>query len=185
MDGPPKRVTHCASKTGSSNRLISPMCDCRRASRPSGFSFAFWNLKFEFQQQVPGKHRRTCKFFGIDGQTQRRVNAQFPLKLAWFSARMTLACMEYAMGTSSPGCSVRFKNVVPGRYSPVLSALIETGENILASRSVSETIRLLEGTEREILSLYRERRASPGDVDESGRCHMRVGIGKTTLISQV
>ncbi|KAL2671428.1 hypothetical protein Neosp_014014 [[Neocosmospora] mangrovei] len=136
---------------------------------------------FEFQQQVPGKHRRTCKFFGIDGQTQRRVNAQFPLKIAWSTARMTLACMEYTMGTRSPGCSVRFKNIVPQQYSPVLRALIKTGNSILASRSVSETMQLLEGTEREILSLYREGQASPGDVDENGRSHMRVGIGKATF----
>ncbi|KAI8713881.1 hypothetical protein NCS52_01234000 [Fusarium sp. LHS14.1] len=176
LDDPLKPVTRHPPRIGSPNRLISPMCDCKRRSRPSGFSLAFWNLKFEFQQEVPGKHRRTCKFFGIDGQTRRRVNAQFRLKLAWSSARMTLACMEYTMGTSSPGCSVRFKNIVPQQSSPVLRALIETGKSILASRSASETIQLLEGTERQILSLYREGQASPGDIDENGRCHMRMFI---------
>lgn len=98
---------------------------------------------------------------------------------------MTLAYMEYTMGTSSPGFSVRPKNIVPERDSLVLRALIKTSESIVASRSVSETIQLLEGTEREILSLYREGQASPGDIDENGRCHMRVGSGKITLISQV
>ncbi|RSL54333.1 hypothetical protein CEP54_009950 [Fusarium duplospermum] len=102
----PEQFTHYRSMTRSSSRFSPSMCNCGRKSSSSGFSFAFWNLKFKFQQQVPGKHRRSCKFFGIDGQTQRRVNAQFPLKLAWMSARMTLACMEYTLGTGSPGCSM-------------------------------------------------------------------------------
>ncbi|RMJ18082.1 hypothetical protein CDV36_002229 [Fusarium kuroshium] len=172
----PEHVTRHTSMARSSSYFSPSICNCRRQSRSSGFSFAFWNLKFEFQQQVPGKHRRSCKFFGIDGQTQRRINAQFPLKLAWMSARMTLACMEYTLGTGSPGCSVRFKNVVPGRCSPVVRVLSETGSSIQVSRSTNETIQLLEGAEREILSLYRDRQASPGDRDEDGRCHLRMFI---------
>lgn len=174
-----KQVTRYAyaSRNRSSSRLPSPVCDCNRENRSSGFSFAFRNLKFDFQQQIPGKHRRSCRFFGIDGQTQRRVNAQFPFKLTWLSARMTLACMEFAIGTSSPGCSVRLKNVVPAQHSPVLLALQKTAQTISTSRSTNETIELLEGAEREILSLYKERQASPGDVDEAGLCHVKVGIG--------
>ncbi|RSM14149.1 hypothetical protein CDV31_005485 [Fusarium ambrosium] len=115
-DGPLEQVARYASMTRSSSYFSPSICNCRRRSRSSGFSFAFWNLKFEFQQQVPGKHRRSCKFFGIDGQTQRRVNAQFPLKLAWMSARMTLACMEYTLGTGSPGCSMFVEAIANPNY---------------------------------------------------------------------
>lgn len=183
LNGPPEQVTRYAPITRSSSRFSPPICNCRRNSHPSGFSFAFWNLKFEFQQQVPGKHRRSCKFFGIDGQTQRRVNVQFPLRLALMSARMTLACMEYTVGTSSPGFSVRWKNIVPGQYSPVVRVLIETAGSIEASRSTNETIQLLEGAEREILSLYRDRKASPDDRDEDGRCHFSVSYRKYVHMS--
>ncbi|UPL02243.1 hypothetical protein LCI18_013177 [Fusarium solani-melongenae] len=178
-NGSTEQVTRYASMTRSSSRFSRSICNCRRNSRPSGFSIAFWNLKFEFQQQVPGKHRRSCKFFGIDGQTQRRVNVQFPLRLAFMSARMTLACMEYTVGTSSPGCSVRLKNYVPRHYSPVARVLIETAGSIQASRSTNETILLLEDAEREILSLYRDKQASPGDRDEDGCCHLKVSAKNT------
>lgn len=179
----PGQVSRYMSMTRSSSRFSPAICDCRRNSRPSGFSFELWNLKFEFQQQAPGKHRRSCKFFGIDGQTQMRVNVQFPLRLAWMSARMALACMEYTVGTSSPGCSVRWKSIVPGRYSPVARVLSETGGSIQSSRSTSETIQLLESAEREILSLYRERQASPNDRDENGHCHFQVSIRKYVHLS--
>ncbi|RSM00004.1 hypothetical protein CEP52_009408 [Fusarium oligoseptatum] len=116
-DGPLGQVTRYASMTRSSSYFSPSGCNCKRNSRQSGFSFAFWNLKFEFQQQVPGKHRRSCKFFGIDGQTQRRVNAQFPLKLAWMSARMTLASMEYTLGTGSPGCLMFIEAIANPNYS--------------------------------------------------------------------
>ncbi|KAJ4229178.1 hypothetical protein NW759_003900 [Fusarium solani] len=174
--GAPEQVARHGSTISSPSRRGPPVCICEQRIHRSCFSLAFWNFKFEFQQQTTAKHRHRCKIVGIDGETQRRIKAQFPLKVAWLSARMTLACLEYTSGVSNMTLSVSYKNTVPRRFSPILRELVATGHGIVASRSAEETIQLLEGTERAILSLYREREASPRDLDEDGRCHLRMFI---------
>ncbi|EEU34027.1 uncharacterized protein NECHADRAFT_85464 [Fusarium vanettenii 77-13-4] len=174
--GPVRPPAQYRSKNNSSSRLISPMCNCKRKDRSSGFSFAFCSLQFEFKQQIPGQHRESCKFFGINSQTERRIKAQFPIKLAWLSHRMTVASVDYTIGTSALGCSVRYRNVVPRQHSPVRKVLLDAARGILASRSTNRTIQLLEYTGSEILSLYRDGRASPSDRDQDDRCHTEMFI---------
>ncbi|KAF5012011.1 hypothetical protein FDECE_1906 [Fusarium decemcellulare] len=148
-----------------------PGCNCEPEHRPSTFSFAFWLFKFKHEHRSGGKHRRGCKYYGIDSQAQRNIKAQFPIKLAWLSSRFGLACIDYSLGTSSPGISVRYKNLVPHSSSPVMKKLEEMGSLLLWSKSDNEIISIIESTERAILSLYRDGKASPTDRDEDGSSH--------------
>ncbi|KAF4461578.1 hypothetical protein FALBO_11621 [Fusarium albosuccineum] len=99
------------------------ICTCARQSQSSTFSYTFWKFEFQIEQYNPGKHSRDCKLYGIDENTRRTAKAQLPLKLMWWSRQMTLANIEYNMGTSSPGISIHYRNVVPCSSSPVYMAI--------------------------------------------------------------
>ncbi|KAJ3544960.1 hypothetical protein NM208_g2762 [Fusarium decemcellulare] len=161
---------------GPSPRL--PGCNCELEYRPSAFSFAFWHIKFEYEHHSFGNHLRGCKYYGIDSQTQRTIKAQVPTKLAWLSSRFSLACIDYSLGTSSPGISVRYKNLVPQSSSPVVRELEELSNLILWSKSDNEIILAIESAERAILSLYRDGKASPTDRDEDGLSHATLACVK-------
>ncbi|KAF4982590.1 hypothetical protein FZEAL_1822 [Fusarium zealandicum] len=153
-----------------------PRCSCTRPTQSYKFSFSFWHVNFQFEQHVPGKHNRGCKFYGIDDSVERSIKAQLPLKVAWFSNRITLACIEHMMGTSSPGISVRYKNVVPWSHCPIMKAWQElfpftsrNGGQLGPSKQLAPN---LQRFERTVLSLYRDGKSSPHDLDEYGDNHI-------------
>ncbi|KAH6876553.1 hypothetical protein B0T10DRAFT_552429 [Thelonectria olida] len=153
------------------SRATQEGCGCGKEIRWSSFSFAFGNVKFQFDQDSPWQHTRGCKLYGIARKTKRNIKAQFPVSLAWLSTRITLACIDYKIGTSSPGVSVRYRNVVPMSQSPFFEELEIFENSIRLSRSSNEAIGEIESFERAILSLYREQRTLPSDRDERGRSH--------------
>ncbi|QPC58077.1 hypothetical protein HYE67_000308 [Fusarium culmorum] len=150
---------------------LPSICDCASTLPTSRFSYSFWHLKFDLEVQE--QHHRGCELFGIHRNKKRKVAARFPLKVAWFSARMTLACLEYTSGTSTPGYSVRYKNIVPSEHSPVIQTIFEIyGWDRLmpGTRMVQE----MESMERRIVSMYRDAVASPYDRDVDDLSHAEV-----------
>jgi hypothetical protein len=165
----------CFSKTiASTIGAMQDACNCAKEPRSSSFLFAFGNVKFRFDQECPWQHNRCCKFYGIARKTKRNIKAQFPVNLAWLSGRLIIACIDFKIGTSSPGVSVRYRNVVPMSRSPVFKELMTLSYRIRQSRCNTEIIRGIESSERAILSLYKEKKTSPSDRDERGRSHTQV-----------
>ena len=127
-------------------------------------------MKFELEERE--HHLPSCKLWGSKKGMKRTAKATFPLKLAWLSARTTLACFQYTTGTSQPSLSIRCTIVVPRRNSPIYDLCYTfIGEDELP---LNESIRNIELLEREILTLYTCGQASPGDVDEHSDTHAEV-----------
>lgn len=156
--------------------LGNMMCNCHPAEESSTVSYAFnwWLLNFHFEQHIPFKHRRGCKYYGIHRKTPRVLRAEFPLMMWFFSARLTLASFDFTTGTSSSGISIRCKNVVPRSQSPVPGQIERLIKEIAFGDSVDETQEHFDSFERAILSLYRDRESSPNDRTEQGESHLTV-----------
>ncbi|KAF4453929.1 hypothetical protein F53441_3454 [Fusarium austroafricanum] len=157
----------------------SSICTCIRQTQSSKLSYSLWNFKFQLEQHSVGKHNRGCKLYGVDENTRRTVTAQLPLKLMWWSRQVTLTSFEYAVGTSSPGLSVHYRNVVPRRYSPVHKAITEMEDwiyeaTIDGSFSNVKVVSAFQSLEHTILSLYKDKEASPFDRDEDGASHFKM-----------
>ncbi|KAH7165368.1 hypothetical protein EDB81DRAFT_779069 [Dactylonectria macrodidyma] len=169
-----------APSRGTLSILAEVVCTCPLETVSSTLSYSMWNFKIQFEQQQPQKHRPECKFYGINPKTNRTVKGQFPLKMLWFSSRISLACFEISTGTSSPGISVRYNNIVPESCSPVYKELQSLKTSVEDAESPTELIKLLQSTERTILTLYRDGKAAPNDRDERGRSNTRMIVDAFT-----
>ncbi|CAG1977275.1 unnamed protein product [Fusarium graminearum] len=133
------------------------------------FAYSFWHFKFKLE--VQDQHHRGCELFGMHRNKKLAVMAQFPLKVAWSSARMTSACFQYTSGTSTAGHSVRYKNIVPRNHSPVFRTISEIRKWDIRKIPEIEIVRDMEAIERRIVSMYRDGTASPYDRDEVDWTH--------------
>jgi hypothetical protein len=158
------------------NEARSQTCGCPLNGRPVSYSYGFWGMTFQLDHQQPSKHRRECRLYGLHRKTRRMINAQIPLKLSWFFARTTHACIAYTNGGSTLGISVRLKNVVPRDRDPFLNITIALSISSIDWRSSKVMVKRLEGSEHEILSLYRQGRASPSDRNEMDQSHAQVTL---------
>ncbi|CAG7557563.1 unnamed protein product [Fusarium equiseti] len=156
----------------STNTRLWQSCHCASRIPKSKTLFSFWNLRFELEQQE--HHLPSCKLWGTKKGMKRTAKATFPLKLAWLSARTTLACFQYATGTSQPSLSIRFTNIVPQSNSPVLDLYNKFWLDMYNVYNADQLVPEINLLEREILTLYTCGRASPGDVDEDGYTHAEV-----------
>lgn len=148
------------------------ICDCALTLPTSRFAYSFWH--FQFKLEVQDQHHRGCELFGIHRNKKRAAMAQFPLKVAWSSARMTFACFQYTSGTSTAGHSVRYKNIVPRNHSPVFRTISEIRKWDIREIPEIEIVRDMEAIERRIVSMYRDGTASPYDRDEVDWTHAEV-----------
>lgn len=158
-----------------------PGCNCKLDKKPWTYSVQFWHIKVEYQEQDYERHKQGCKYFGIRRQTKSRTKGQIRLRVGWLSSLIILACMEYSHGTASPGLTIRYQNVVRQKYSPVFHELSKLHFSYLfrdSELSDSEIVLWFEGAERAILSLYRDRKASPSDRDEYGTSHTGASVSK-------
>ncbi|SCN66212.1 uncharacterized protein FFB20_13807 [Fusarium fujikuroi] len=159
-----------------------PGCHCKLGDRPWKYSVQFWNIKIEYERSLE-RHKRGCRYFGI-GCEMRRTDVQIPLNVALFSSRFILACIQYSHGTASPGLTIRYQNVVPQKHSAVFDELSKLHFGFLfrdRDPSGSDIALAVENTERAILSLYRDGKASPSDRDEYGCNQAEIACGLITL----
>ncbi|KAH7180448.1 hypothetical protein DER46DRAFT_652618 [Fusarium sp. MPI-SDFR-AT-0072] len=92
--------------------------------------------------------------------------------------------MQYSHGTTSPGLTIRYQNVVLQKHSPVFEELSKIHFSYLfrdRQPSGSDIISSFEDAERTILSLYRDGKASPSDRDEYGCNQAEIACGLITL----
>ncbi|KAI6753980.1 hypothetical protein HG530_013156 [Fusarium avenaceum] len=120
------------------------------------------------------QHHRGCVLFDIQRNKKRKALARFPYKVAWFSARMALACVEYTTGTSKLGIFVPYKNVVHSDHSPVIQIFGGIWDWDIESRPATRIIQDIESIERQVLSMYRDGTSSPNDRDEDNMNHAEV-----------
>lgn len=151
---------------------LSSRCNCASILPTSRTSFMLWHWKFELA--IQDQHHRGCVLFRIQRSRKRKALTRFPHKVAWFSARMALACVEYATGTSKLGISVPYRNVVHSHHSPVFQTFAEICEWDIKSRPATRIIQDIESIERQVLSMYRDGTASPNDRDEINMNHAEV-----------
>ncbi|KAF4439412.1 hypothetical protein FACUT_4167 [Fusarium acutatum] len=84
----------------------------------------------------------------------------------------------------SSGLTIRHQNVVLQKHSPVFDQLSNLHFNFLLrgrDPSGSDILSAFEDTERAILSLYRDGKASPSDRDEYGSTQAEIACGLITL----
>lgn len=158
--------------------LPAAICGCKNRKRIStSFCYTYWNFKFTFEQQGFQEHDRRCKLYKIDTPTKSKMKAQIPLKLAWFSRRITLACIELVLGTSSPGISMAFKNFVPKQRDPVRLEIEKLSHWLKRGRRFKRNqLKKVQSIERTILSLYRDGKSSPTHRCERGESHAKVSV---------
>jgi len=167
-------TSRTTTRTVAAPRVKPATCTClsERSTASYSHGFKFGNTVFHFDQQTPPQHDRCCKLYGIKRKAKRAIQARIPLKMPWFSNRITLACVEHR---DNPWISVRLKNIVPRHRSPVYSELSQLRDWIDSEpRSAEAIVQRFELTERAVLSLYRDKKASPSDRDEFGRSHTMV-----------
>ncbi|KAJ4138675.1 hypothetical protein NW768_002528 [Fusarium equiseti] len=144
-------------------------CHCASSIPKSQTFFSFWNMVFELEQQE--HHLPSCKLWGTKKGRKRTVKAMFPFKLACLSAHTTVACFEYASGTSRLGLSIKLRNIVERQNSPVYKLVDSSAEEMLEGFTIEQFIRRIELLEREILTLYTDGHASSEDIDQYGDTH--------------
>ncbi|KAF5540053.1 hypothetical protein FNAPI_10593 [Fusarium napiforme] len=181
------RQSNALARTRDSKQFSNkpPGCNCKRQHEYSTFSYRFWHATFKYEEHSPGRHARSCRYFGIDQPTKRIAKAQLPLKLWSLSSRILLTSIEYSLGTATPGISVRYKSIVPKCHSPVYQVLKELFYHIGSPSTYLTATEISLGfseAERAILSLYRDRESSPYDQDEDGKTHALLVLENTYTI---
>ena len=137
-------------------------------------------MEFRLNQELVRQHREDCIYRGIPRKKKRTLQAQFPIMFGQFLGRLNRACVEYTVGTSRPGISLRFTNIVPRRQSPLFPILypslyaVEGDLRAIDELSPEEVLCRLKMTENAVLSLYREGKSSPWDLTEFGDSHETV-----------
>ncbi|KAL1867483.1 hypothetical protein Daus18300_006327 [Diaporthe australafricana] len=111
--------------------------------------------------------------------TQQRtsaVGAHMRLRLGSFLSCLVEAnfwCSTGA-GASSFGRSVRWKNIVHSRQSPVSQAIYELGYWLEEwERDAAEVVDRLEKMQKDVLALYQKGEASINDINEEGKNHLQ------------
>lgn len=160
------------TKTRSSRSGYWHGCHCATTIPHSVTYFHFWNMSFKLEER--DHHLPSCKLYGTKKGMKRTFKTTLPLKLAWLTARMTVACFEYTSGTSRPGLTIRCRNVVKLRDSPVYKICDSFYKRVKLRFTTEQIVHELDLLERGILNLYSSNQASPGDVDYSGLTHAEV-----------
>lgn len=163
----------------SANTALWQGCHCATSLPQSRTSFRIWNIKFELEQQE--HHLTSCKLWGTKRGMKRITRATFPIRLAWLSTRMTIACFEYASGTSRPGLTIRCRNIVHTEDSPVYKLLDSFVDGMEYRGITKQMVRKMELLERDILAVYANGQASPGDIDEHDRTHAEVKLQQAAI----
>ncbi|KAI2473112.1 hypothetical protein F4781DRAFT_381920 [Annulohypoxylon bovei var. microspora] len=166
-----------APRTVANRKKVSPpICNCPLTSSSATSSYTFYGVIFQFNHRIPSTHHQNCKFYGINQKAERTTEVQFPFKMGWLFANITRACIVYQTGNNHPGISVRFKNIVQRKDSPVHQEIETLHEWIILNRrnniQCDELLSRINGFERAVLSMYKEGKASPGDRDEWGTTHV-------------
>ncbi|OTA97254.1 hypothetical protein M434DRAFT_294031 [Hypoxylon sp. CO27-5] len=176
-DCSPSAKTALSTVTTTRHKAMFPVCGCQLKTRSESYLYNFRAVKFKLDRHIPPEHRQGCKFHGIKPKAERTAEAQFPIKMIWFFGRIIQISVAHTTGSGHPGISVCFKNIVPERYSPVcreIDGLIDCiRENKIGCEKVALRIKSCEHT---VLSMYKERKASPTDRDEMGRNHAMILI---------
>ncbi|KAK0714496.1 hypothetical protein B0H67DRAFT_663978 [Lasiosphaeris hirsuta] len=161
---------------------ITCTCSPKEASTRS-HKFNFGSALFHFDEQKHPQHERGCKLYGINRNVKRDVKAQIPLKLGWLFTRITLASVQLSTGAGDPWIMVRFRNIVPKARCPVRIEILELKSSMDRNRNVTgfetELVQRVESCERAVLSLFRDRKASPEDRDEFRESHATGSRAKT------
>ncbi len=138
-------------------------------------------MEFRLNQELVRHHREGCIYHGIPRKKKRMTQAQFPIMFGQFLGRLNRAFVEYTVGTSRPGISLRFTNIVPRDQSPLLQTLYDpTHEHERGSLLLIHYMPLekafcrLKEFEKNVLSLYQEGKSSPWDLTEDGDSHETV-----------
>lgn len=139
-------------------------------------------LVFQYDEEVGQKHQRGCKLYGIPQPTNRRLKAEMSLPMTWLLRRVLTASVDFATGGGGLGVSVGLKSFVPRHLDPVRLLLAKNLYQLYRNPSPEASIQLLKASERGILSLYQEGRASPLDRDEEGVGHAEVSCHPPYLI---
>ncbi|RSL96192.1 hypothetical protein CDV31_013572 [Fusarium ambrosium] len=164
--------------------FTSPFCDCATEKETHKCSVGFGNIRFQFDQNRL-RHRRDCLFYGINKNAEQAITARFPLRLAWFCARITMASLQFRRGTNGLSMSIQYHNIVPQSQSPVHKVWRKLRQSIFRWKSCEAVVQELESTQRHILSLYRDGESSPRDLDEGGRNHSEMVINSLTGMTGV
>lgn len=168
---PPKRLSSLTTSRFSHSGYWHG-CHCATSLPKSITYFNFWNMSFKLEQQE--QHLPSCKLYGTKKGMKQTVKTTLPIRLAWLSARMTVACFEYSSGTSRPGLTIRCRNIVKLRDSPVYKICYSFYRRVKRTCTTKEILHELELLERGTLKLYSDDQASPTDVDYSGLTHAEV-----------
>lgn len=153
------------------------ICPCGGKSRLFTFGIALGGLRFQYEQQSPTHHNSGCKYYGIDKRSARVLRGQFPFSMGWFSTRIALASIEISKNMGNLAGSITVRNIVREcAIEPELDNMYIWLRNSRPSRG--EMIQRLQSTERTILSLYRDGRASPYDQNLYGQSDFDVRVIK-------
>ncbi|OTA58359.1 hypothetical protein K449DRAFT_467338 [Hypoxylon sp. EC38] len=171
-DCSPSAKTALSTVTATGHKAMFPVCGCQLKTRSESYLYNFRVVKFKLDQHIPPDHRQGCKFHGIKPKAERTAEAQFPIKMIWFFGRIIQISVACTTGSGHPGISVRFKNIVPERYSPVCREINGLMNYIREYKIECDKVALrIKSCEHTVLSMYKERKASPTDRDEMGRNH--------------
>jgi hypothetical protein len=153
-------------------------CTCRsRKPVRTSIEYKYWHFRLAIDQHRFPEHETDCLLYRIDEKATSKTHVVIPLKMAWFSRRIILACVELALGTGKPGISVTLKNRVPQEHDPFYKEILGLELDVLRLsrdryRDQKHAITQLFATfEQLTLTLYRDRKSSPHNRDERGQSH--------------
>ncbi len=159
-------------------------CNCPLNSGQETYQYLVLGMEFRLNQELVRQHREGCTYYGIPRKQKRTLQAQFPIMFGQFLGRLNRACVEYAVGTSRPGISLRFRNIVPRNQSPIIQIFYDQTDRYhhrltkslrnIHKVSPEEAFCRLKQVENAVLSLYREKKSSPWDLTEDGDSHETV-----------
>ncbi|KAI0129658.1 hypothetical protein BJ170DRAFT_731243 [Xylariales sp. AK1849] len=172
---PPSRSN--ATTFFSANRLQirSSICHCPSKGMPSNYSMGLCGVAFRLTQQQPIKHSRRCRLYGVEGKPRSTIEADLRFKTGWLLHRIGQVFVSFFAGSGGLGLSVLYKSIVPYDQSPVCLELQQFRIRMRLRRSTppsaAEVAEWLKETERAIISLYRDGKASPSDRDDRDASH--------------
>lgn len=167
----PHRGTH-----SNDLRNQTPLCTCPTEGHSVEYQLGFWGVKFQLTRKGSITHKRHCIYYGVDHPGKQDVKIEIPLMMSWLFTRINYAHIAYTTGNSGCGFSARFKNIVPTSKDPARKEFDQiyeaVSEDIDQSSILSaKTLETINSHWNSVLWLYRERKASPYDLDERGESH--------------
>lgn len=154
-------------------------CNCPLNGGQETYQYSVLGIEFRLNQELVRQHCEDCIYRGIPRKKKRTLQAEFPIMFGQFLGRLNRACVEYTVGTSRPGISLRFTNIVPKHQSPLFPIFYsplgyEGGSRSIYDLSSEEFLCRLKIIENTVLSLYRDGKSSPWDLTEIGDSHETV-----------